>query len=93
MDIEHYDAQERVELLPYQIPAFPNDSACLRRWVERFWKPGQVIETYTLLDTTNRAVHEDIPYSMREEPGVQSPAATLERDRGSWQDRAPLTAA
>lgn len=85
-----YEPAERVDLMPYQIPAFAQDTADLRNWVERFWRPGNVLETYVLLDTINKAIANDIPYLRREQPGVQSPLQTLTGNQGSCRDFATL---
>ena len=86
----HSDLSERVEMIPYQMPCFPSDSAAVRDWVNEFWKPGQLIETYVLLDTMNKAIAQGFEYGRREEPGVQRPADTLQRRAGSCRDYATL---
>lgn len=85
-----YDPAERVNLMAYQIPLFAHDTAELRAWVEQFWRPGQVVETYVLLDTINKAIARSIPYARREQPGVQSPLQTLTDNQGSCRDLATL---
>ena len=86
----HFDPMERVDLIPYQTLCFPSDSLVLREWVQQFWRPGQVIETYVLLDNINKAIVRNFTYHMREEPGVQRPADTLARGAGSCRDFATL---
>lgn len=86
----HYDATEGADLIPYQMSIFPEDTKTLRDWVSRFWRPGQTLETYGLLDNLNKGIAEAIAYQMREEPGVQSPAETLARKIGSCRDMATL---
>lgn len=86
----HSDLSERVEMIPYQMPCFPSDSAAVRDWVHEFWRPGQMIETYVLLDTMNKAIAQGFTYGRREEPGVQRPADTLARRSGSCRDFATL---
>jgi transglutaminase-like putative cysteine protease len=86
----HYDATEGIDLIPYQMSVFPKDTQLLREWFGQFWKPGQVLETYILLDRLNKAIANDIHYTMREEPGVQPPAETLQRKSGSCRDMATL---
>lgn len=85
-----YNPAERVDLLPYTIAAFPDDNAPLDAWLRHFWRPGEVVETYLLLDTMNRAIAHHLTYARREAPGVQSPATTLARQSGSCQDFATL---
>lgn len=86
----HSDLSERVEMIPFQMPCFPNDSAVVREWVERFWRPGQLIETYGLLATMAEAIAGDFAYRRREEPGVQRPSETLAVKSGSCRDFATL---
>lgn len=85
-----FEPEERLDLLPYRTHTWPNDTKRLKAWVARFWAPGQSIETYVLLDRMNRAIVADFGYRMREEPGVQSPAQTLELASGSCRDFAAL---
>ena len=85
-----FDPSERVDLIPYQTLSFPSDSAVLQQWLEQFWRPGQMIETYALLDNINKEIVQNFTYQMREEPGVQRPAETLEKRSGSCRDFATL---
>lgn len=81
-----YGPEERIDLLPYQMPVFAWEDGAVGAWVSRFWIPGQVQETYVLLDAMNRAIPAQLGYVMREEPGVQSPAETLRLAQGSCRD-------
>jgi len=81
-----FDPMQRVELAPYQMPCFPNDGPAISRWLEQFWRPGQTIETYRLLDNMNHSIVDHFRYRGREEPGVQSPADTLAKGSGSCRD-------
>ena len=86
----YFDPSERVDLIPYQTLCFPSDSETVREWLEQFWRPGQMIETYALLDKINKEIVQNFAYRMREEPGVQRPAETLEKRSGSCRDFATL---
>lgn len=86
----HYNPVERVDLIPYQVSVFPDDSTAVKEWLQRFWQPGRVLQTYALLDNINRAIGQDFAYETREQPGVQTPAQTLARRRGSCRDFATL---
>ena len=86
----HFDPQERVDLVPYQTLCFPSDSPVLRDWLQQFWRPGQTIETYVLLDNINKSIVQNFQYHMREEPGVQRPSETLRKGSGSCRDFATL---
>jgi len=81
-----YDPIERVTLSPYILSVYPDDAAQIRTWLQKFWQPGQLIETYVLLDTLNRSIPEQFEYIVREEPGVQSPQQTLSSNQGSCRD-------
>lgn len=85
-----YPAQERIDLGPYLSPVFDQDSEAVGAWLGQFWQPGQVVETYLLLDWINKAIATGFMYQPREEPGVQSPATTLARRAGSCRDFATL---
>lgn len=85
-----FNPSERVELIPYQTLCFPGDSESVSSWVEQFWRPGQSIETYALLDRMNKDIVTNFTYRMREEPGVQRPAETLRSRAGSCRDFATL---
>ena len=85
-----YGAEERVELSPYEQPAYPNDQDALREWVNGFGFTPGAIETYALLDKMNRAVVDHFTYVKREEPGVQAPSQTLAQHSGSCRDYAAL---
>jgi transglutaminase-like putative cysteine protease len=85
-----YGPEERVELLPYEQPAYPNDQDALREWVNGFGFAPGAIETYALLDKMNRAVVDHFTYVRREEPGVQPPNETLAQRSGSCRDYAAL---
>jgi len=85
-----YDAAESNDLIPFENLSFPDDKKALSDWTAQFWKPGQTIETYVLLDNINKAIAKQIAYRVRETPGVQSPAKTLRRKTGSCRDMATL---
>ena len=85
-----YDSTERADLSPYVMPIFAPDQPLLSTWLRPFWPPGQVVETYVLLDRINRAIARDFTHQRREEPGVQTPAATLAKRAGSCRDFATL---
>ncbi len=86
----YFDPSERVDLVPYQTLSFPSDSEDVRQWLQQFWSPGQVIETYALLDNINKEIVQNFAYQMREEPGVQRPAETLLKRSGSCRDFSTL---
>ena len=62
----------------------------LARWTASVWQPGEAIESYALLQRLNLAIHSQISYRGREEPGVQTPSETLIKASGSCRDLAYL---
>jgi transglutaminase-like putative cysteine protease len=86
----HYDPAERLDLIPYVTSVFPDDGQALRDWVRPFWQPGQVVETYVLLDQMNAAIPAHMTYRMREAPGVQAPGTTVAQQSGACRDLATL---
>ncbi|TMG82840.1 MAG: transglutaminase family protein, partial [Betaproteobacteria bacterium] len=85
-----YTPEERVDLLPYEQPVYPNDQRALSDWVNGFGFGQGPIETYAMLDRMNRALAGGLTYVTREEPGVQTPGQTLASGRGSCRDYAAL---
>jgi transglutaminase-like putative cysteine protease len=85
-----YDVAERIDLEPYLSAIFDQDRPMLSSWLRQFWYPGQVVETYLLLEWINKAIATGFNYQQREEPGVQAPATTLTRKSGSCRDFATL---
>ncbi|MFA5923525.1 MAG: transglutaminase family protein [Methylococcaceae bacterium] len=85
-----YDAAERVDLGPYLSAIFNQDKPMLSTWLRQFWYSGQVVETYILLEWINKAIATGFTYQQREEPGVQTPATTLNNRAGSCRDFATL---
>lgn len=85
-----FEPEDRLDLLPYQTHTWPNQVQRLKTWVEQFWQPGQSIETFLLLDRINKAIVSQFKYRVREEPGVQNPAQTLQLGGGSCRDFAAL---
>ena len=85
-----YEPAESVDLGPYLESIFAADQPLLTAWLRPFWIPGQVVETYLLLEWLNKAIATGFVYRQREEPGVQSPATTLAQRTGSCRDFATL---
>jgi transglutaminase-like putative cysteine protease len=85
-----YDAAENVDLGPYLSAIFNQDQAMVSNWLQQFWKAGQVVETYLLLEWINKAIATGFAYQQREEPGVQTPGTTLTKCSGSCRDFATL---
>ncbi len=85
-----YRPEDRIVLSPYINSAELKSCDPLAAWVANFWKPGEPIQTYALLQRLSVHIHKTLAYQIREEPGVQSPAETLSRGTGSCRDFANL---
>jgi len=85
-----YPIDEQSDLISYRLPAYPRDGNALADWLHQFYKPGQLIGTFDLLTQLNSAISQSFSYRRREEPGVQSPATTLNLRSGSCRDFAAL---
>jgi transglutaminase-like putative cysteine protease len=84
-----YARAEQAELAPFQQTKYPSDQEAVRRWLDRLGLL-RAMQTFTLLDTLNHEIANRFQYRMREEPGVQSPALTLNLNSGSCRDFAAL---
>ena len=85
-----YLASEQVGLIPYRLPAYPYDSPILQRWLRKLYQPGQLIDTFDLLNNLNSHIYTELKYARREDPGVQLPHETLALGGGSCRDYAVL---
>jgi transglutaminase-like putative cysteine protease len=86
----HYNPLEQIDLIPYQMAVFPRDYLIVQKWLEKIYKPGKLISTVSLLDLLNKTIVSDFKYTVREEPGVQSPQQTIAIGSGSCRDLAVL---
>lgn len=84
-----YANDEHIGLTPYLNPNTGDSGDRFESWVARF-NTSEVIETYTLLTHISQAIVSENQYTIREEPGVQSPERTLELGSGSCRDFAWL---
>src|SRR6056297_1782263 len=79
-----YDPQTRLELDPYLHPAHragPN----MIKWLDGIDRTKR-ISINDFLVSINQRLNNDIAYSVRMEPGVQTPEQTFERGIGSCRD-------
>ncbi len=84
-----YAMEDRADLEPFRQAVYPSDQEAVQHWLGGLGLQ-QRMQTFTLLDRVNREIANRFLYQMREEPGVQSPAQTLERNSGSCRDFAAL---
>lgn len=85
-----YDPDCLTELAAFMQIIYPKDTARLRAWLTQFWRPGDTVETFVLLQRVNQYIHDTFKYQRRDERGVQTPAETLEKNSGSCRDFATL---
>jgi len=85
-----YAPMEQIDLVPYQTAAFGQQSDLLGDWIAASYRDGDEIGTMELLSALNRRIAEEVEYLVRDEPGVQTPDATLSRRAGSCRDMATL---
>ena len=85
-----YELEEATVLAPYLSSPTQARNSILGEWVAGFWKPGQQVQTYGLLERLCIGINQDLSYQAREEPGVQSAVTTLTRRTGSCRDFANL---
>src|SRR5690606_1518540 len=77
-----YDAQTKKELKPYLEKDVPGP--LLRKWIDSVSLKKR--RTIDFLVELNARLEKEISYSIRMEPGVQSPEETLTRKIGSCRD-------
>ena len=85
-----YAPDEQVDLVPYRLPSYPYDGAVLHTWLTDLYQPGQVIDTFELLNRLNTRIYEQLRYAARDDAGVQLPHRTLAMGSGSCRDYAVL---
>ena len=85
-----YEPEEAAVLAPYMSCSTQARNGALRTWVAGFWKPGERIQTYGLLERLCTGINRGMSYQVREEPGVQTAVETLSCGTGSCRDFANL---
>ncbi len=85
-----YEPDSLPELAAFMHIIYPKDTAPLKEWLTQFWKPGDKIETIVLLQRVNQHINNTFQYQRRDEPGVQTPTETLQKNSGSCRDFATL---
>ena len=85
-----YDADSLPELAAFMPIIYPKATNALRDWLVQFWKPGDQVETISLLQRLNTHINKTFQYQRRDDPGVQTPSETLQKNSGSCRDFATL---
>ena len=73
-----YLPDEQADLTGFRRNVYPDDQPRIQDWLAGLGLHQGPIETFVLLDRLNREIAGRFTYRVREEPGVQSPARTLE---------------
>jgi transglutaminase-like putative cysteine protease len=85
-----YTCDDQVLLAPYRIADRVPADNLMAQWVGNFWRAGEPIQSYSLMNQMNDYIHKTFTYQVREEPGVQSAEQTLQCGTGSCRDFALL---
>ena len=85
-----YAANEQIEIVPFRIPSYPHDGPAVQNWLLDLYRPGQLMNTWELLDRLNTRIFDSFQYRYRPEYGVQLPCTTLSLGSGSCRDYAVL---
>jgi len=86
----HYAPHDRVDLQPFLQPSYLDDVEEIRSWLNQLGLEQPALQSYSLLDQLSRTIAGRFAYTVRDEPGVQSPAQTLAWGSGSCRDFAAL---
>lgn len=85
-----YRGDEADDLAPYLKPGYPNDTPAIREWLRPFLDPDGRGRTLPFLLALNESIPTQFSYGVREEPGIQTPAETLQKRTGTCRDFALL---
>jgi transglutaminase-like putative cysteine protease len=85
-----YRGEDLIDLAPFLIQQFPDDSAAIDAWLKPFLDANGRASTLPFLLALNEYIAANFAYGRREEPGVQSPGQTLTLGTGSCRDFAVL---
>ena len=85
-----YAPEEHVDLMTYRLPSYPYDGPTLLAWLRDLYEPGQVINTFDLLNNLNTHIYRSFKYDSRDALGVQLPNQTLALGSGTCRDFAVL---
>jgi transglutaminase-like putative cysteine protease len=85
-----YTPEEQFVLMPYMTLARPESAQVLAELVQNIWQASEPIQTAMLLQRIIMHINQSLSYTVREEPGVQTPLETLSKQSGSCRDFAYL---
>jgi transglutaminase-like putative cysteine protease len=85
-----YSPEDLPDLLQSMERQHPDPAGAVDAWARRFVRKSGRTPLQTLLSEMTQAIYADFKYGSRLEHGVQTPAETLEKQRGSCRDFAVL---
>lgn len=85
-----YTRDDLFLLSPYMLLPDQSTRELLNNWIYNFYKVGDSVQTYTLLQRLAKYIYTTLAYKAREEAGVQSVKETLSLGSGSCRDFASL---
>jgi transglutaminase-like putative cysteine protease len=86
-----YSSEDVARLAPQRAMSWYGDYAAVEQYLREIGlMAAHGWQTFSVLDTFNRAIARDFRYQAREEQGVQSPGQTLATRSGSCRDLAAL---
>lgn len=84
-----YTKEQIPDLIALIRPEFNNPDEAVNEWANKLARQAAG-DTWGILTTINKAIHETLIYKRREEPGIQAPRQTLDLGEGSCRDFAVL---
>ena len=85
-----YRGDEAEDLKPYLVVQYPQDTASIRNWLSPYLNAKGGGPTLQVLLSINEAIATKYHYARRDEPGIQTPAQTIELGTGTCRDFALL---
>jgi len=86
----YYAGIEEAAVSLYRSPVYPPEVESIRKWIRSLNVLPKSEQHHPIFEGLAAAIHERVEYRRREDPGVQSPANTLDLKCGSCRDSALL---
>ncbi len=86
----NYAQADWADLAAFQQPIFIQDQGAVDNWLRQMGLRANNLQTFGMLTKLNQAIYQQFYYQVREEPGVQTPAQTIQKGSGSCRDYATL---
>ncbi len=84
-----YPEEQWTDLVAMIRPEYDHPGEVVKSWAESFLDDAAG-DTWAILDSINKAIHQRFNYKRREEPGIQTPRDTINLGHGSCRDFAVL---